>query len=370
MWSFALIWCIKFACGLALCQLLLGYLEDETVDIETRRLVFAYFGTFTKAILTMFEITLANWIVPCRLLSSQVNEWYGFFFIIYRGCIMFAVVKVITAVFVSETTRCQQNDDEIAMQKKKKATAIHYMKIAEVFKELDTSGDGHLNWEEFQPLIHDTVIKTWLQSMDIDTHDLTQLFDILDDGDAHIYLNEFVDGMGRIKGPAKSMDVLKLLAETKYLRNHLDTLIERDEQHRQETANTLRALTRSMHVGDRSPGRTRGVSTEASEAPAPSSRPASGEVAASKSLIPAGVTCQICGEKGHQAPQCELRQGPAVLSTGGVSDNDDFQDLLRWTEEDEAGLSVLLARNGRPKGLKKIPSPSLSPTTVVRVPPA
>lgn len=32
-------------------------------------------GTFTKSILTMFEVMFANWAPPCRLLTENVSEW-------------------------------------------------------------------------------------------------------------------------------------------------------------------------------------------------------------------------------------------------------------------------------------------------------
>ena len=32
-------------------------------------------GTFTRSLLTMFEVLFANWGPPCRLLVDNVSEW-------------------------------------------------------------------------------------------------------------------------------------------------------------------------------------------------------------------------------------------------------------------------------------------------------
>eukprot|EP00747_Dinoflagellata_sp_TGD_P047943 gnl/TRDRNA2_/TRDRNA2_145310_c0_seq1.p1 gnl/TRDRNA2_/TRDRNA2_145310_c0~~gnl/TRDRNA2_/TRDRNA2_145310_c0_seq1.p1 ORF type:complete len:612 (+),score=95.64 gnl/TRDRNA2_/TRDRNA2_145310_c0_seq1:41-1837(+) len=226
VWSFVLLWMIQIGSGIFLCQLLQGFLVDESRDVEIRQKVFSYYGTFTHSFLTMFEVTLANWIVICRLLYTEVNEWYALFFILYRGCFMFAVIKVITAVFIAETTRCTNSDDDIAVTRKKKLQEVYVGKLQEVFKELDRSGDGSLSRCEFEPLINDALLQTWLNTLDIDTFDLEHLFEILDSGDGNIDMQEFIQGMSRVRGPAKSIDVLKLQCTVDHLKTNLDNVIQ------------------------------------------------------------------------------------------------------------------------------------------------
>merc|ERR1719359_880944 len=58
--------CILFTCLIAFAllsnQLLVAnIMESEDVSLETRRRCFQYFGTFSRALFSMFEMTLANW---------------------------------------------------------------------------------------------------------------------------------------------------------------------------------------------------------------------------------------------------------------------------------------------------------------------
>ena len=84
--------------GLAL--LITGYLteyyfNDANVPEQNRQAVYVYFGTFSRSIYSMFEITLANWPPASRLLAENVSEWFMLFGIIHKLTIGFAVVSVV-----------------------------------------------------------------------------------------------------------------------------------------------------------------------------------------------------------------------------------------------------------------------------------
>eukprot|EP00747_Dinoflagellata_sp_TGD_P089394 gnl/TRDRNA2_/TRDRNA2_164305_c1_seq2.p1 gnl/TRDRNA2_/TRDRNA2_164305_c1~~gnl/TRDRNA2_/TRDRNA2_164305_c1_seq2.p1 ORF type:complete len:269 (+),score=51.56 gnl/TRDRNA2_/TRDRNA2_164305_c1_seq2:95-901(+) len=200
---------MQFAGALVLSQLLAEYITDESKDVDTRRRVFDYFGTFTNALLSMFEISLANWVISCRLLYTQVDEIYGAIFVIYRCALCFAVVKVITAVFIAQTNKAAAQDEELVFKQKQKEQAKQRAKLLRVFKELDETGSGMLAWDDWKQLQDNQQLRTILSGLEISTHDLEMLFRVLDeDRNGCIDTEEFVARMAKIKGPAKSMDLL------------------------------------------------------------------------------------------------------------------------------------------------------------------
>ncbi|CAK0847606.1 unnamed protein product [Prorocentrum cordatum] len=76
------------------------YLENDSYPEEDRLQVFEYWGSFSRAILTTFEITLAHFPEPCRMLSENVSEWFVVFFVTHKLTIGFAVIGVINGVFI------------------------------------------------------------------------------------------------------------------------------------------------------------------------------------------------------------------------------------------------------------------------------
>merc|ERR1719188_336531 len=149
------------AAGMLLNQMLHTVMADESQPLEVRQNVFKYFGTYTLTMITMFELTLGNWVVPCRLLMDTVSEWWGLFIIVYRCMFCFAVVNVIRAVFIHETSRVAE-DDEVAMMNREMASAVYLEKVRALFEELDDTSDGSVSREEFNQLMTDDVIKSYL----------------------------------------------------------------------------------------------------------------------------------------------------------------------------------------------------------------
>ena len=114
------------------------YFTNERFPISERHQVFAYFGTFTRSMLSMFEITLADFPEICRLLTENVSEWFMLVCIVHKLIIGFAVVSVINGVFIEETFRVASSDNFVMMRAKEKTSKIHEMKMMQLFLQADT----------------------------------------------------------------------------------------------------------------------------------------------------------------------------------------------------------------------------------------
>jgi len=186
------------------------YLMDETQPKEHRQRVFAYFGTCSRAILSMFELTLGNWPEIARILQDRVSEWYFLFSIAHKVTIGFAVIGVINGVFMQETFKVAGSDDKIMMRQRERERRLHTKKMKVLFEHADESGDGVLDIDEFRQVMKNPSVRTWLAAQDLhmNTPEASdQLFRLLDDGDAALTAQELVEGVARLKGPAKSMDL-------------------------------------------------------------------------------------------------------------------------------------------------------------------
>jgi len=190
-----------------------NFLRDGTASPERKMEVYMYFGSFARSMLTMFELTLGNWMPPTRALVENVSEWYLVFFLLHKFIIGFSVVSVLTGVFIQETFKVATSDDQIMLNNKRRAMKEHTTKMTNLFKYADNDGDGSLDRAEFDKVMDDPIVRKWLSSMGLEIDDVDTLFDTLNGGDSKVTAQELVVGAGRLKGNARSIDLLTFITE-------------------------------------------------------------------------------------------------------------------------------------------------------------
>ncbi|CAE7505743.1 Scn8a [Symbiodinium natans] len=218
-WTAALLFLIQMLFALVLNQLLYGFYFTDAVSTDElikdrQEIVYTYFGTFSRSLLTMFEITLANWPPVCRVLTENVTEWFMIFFLIHKVTMGFAVIGVINGVLMQETFKVASYDDTIMMRTKQKAMENHIRKMQLLFEEADTSEDGRIDLQEFKEIVADSELKAWLGAMELDIRDVGEAWDLLQDSaqdkSGFLTAEQLVLGVAKLQGTAKSLDLQKL----------------------------------------------------------------------------------------------------------------------------------------------------------------
>lgn len=210
-WSILILFIVQTIMALALQQLLESWILDESNPLEHRMEVYQYYGSYSRGMLTQFELTMGNWIVPCRVLTEHVNEWFAAFMLWHQFFIGFAVVKVIMGVFLQVTFRTANNNDTIMISRKVRASKMHVTKMKRLFAHLDDSCDGTVDQEEFRRCAQEKDLKNWLSAMGLEMKDVDSLFRLVDlDGNGSVTVDELISGCADLKGTAKSFDLAVL----------------------------------------------------------------------------------------------------------------------------------------------------------------
>jgi hypothetical protein len=222
-WSVVLLCVIQMFVGFAFNQVLhMAYFHNSAYPIEERQEVFQYFGSFSRAMMSMFEMTLANWPPVCRLLMEYVSEWFVVFCIFHKLTIGFAVIGVVNGVFMQETFKVASTDDCVLMQQKERAMGVHMRKMMRLFKEADTSGDGTIDLDEFKEVMSNDEVKMWLSSMELEVDDANALFSLVDvNNEGELDAMTLARGIARVQGTARSIDMMTVLSELRDLRASL-----------------------------------------------------------------------------------------------------------------------------------------------------
>jgi uncharacterized protein with PIN domain len=211
LWSVGILVIVQMMIAFVLQQFLESYVQDESNSEEQRMEVFKFYGTFVRTMLTMFEITLGNWMPPCRALVENVSEWYMLFSVAHKFVIGFSVVAVITGVFIQETFKVATTDDRIMVMTKERARNTHKKKMTALFNSADEDGSGFIDYSEYGEIFGDPEVKTWLSAMELDVSDLEMIFGLLDtDRDGRLSQSDLVDGVSKLKGHARNTDMIAL----------------------------------------------------------------------------------------------------------------------------------------------------------------
>eukprot|EP00811_Abedinium_folium_P009326 NODE_1861_length_2351_cov_9.726619.p1 GENE.NODE_1861_length_2351_cov_9.726619~~NODE_1861_length_2351_cov_9.726619.p1 ORF type:complete len:730 (+),score=120.81 NODE_1861_length_2351_cov_9.726619:107-2191(+) len=221
-WALVLLLLLKGTVAVIVAQALQSFIRDDDENLFARTEVYEGWGNFTRALVTMFQITLANWAPPCWLLANEIHEMWSFFVVSYRCTIGFAVVQVILSVFIQQTFKAASRNEGVMIREKEVSSAANLRHLTRLFDTLDESHDGKIGKEELKEVLKKPAVRTWFGALEIDTGEAEELFDILDDGDGEINREEFVRGTQSIKGFSKAKDVFVLHRDLKRIGVLLD----------------------------------------------------------------------------------------------------------------------------------------------------
>lgn len=227
-WSMILLGIIMFMNSIFLVQVLAkGYLESAVTELHTENFnlatstqlfVYEKWGTPSRAFYTSFELTFSGgWPAFTWRLVSEVSWWYAIYFSCYVFLVVFALMRVVTSLFLKETLQAAANDSDMMMQERLKETKELAQKLEVTFSKFDVSGDGTITRQEFYRSVRAPHVRDCLAQLGLSCVDFKALFELLDDGDGVVSYQEFSNNVVRLKGTARSQDVVAILHESKKL---------------------------------------------------------------------------------------------------------------------------------------------------------
>jgi hypothetical protein len=189
------------------------HMMEDGLPHDDKLWLYKYYGDASRATYTLFEVTMAGcWPTYFRPLIEVVAGWYAIFVVLYVSIVVFALTRIIGALFLKETLLIASNDSESQGHEQRKRSKSYIEKLRRVFQAVDTSGDGRLSWEEFSRVMANPDVGVILKMFDVEISDAAELFSMLDlNLSGEITFDDFLRGMTRMKGPARSVDIVTLM---------------------------------------------------------------------------------------------------------------------------------------------------------------
>jgi len=175
------------------------------------------FGTYWRAMVSLFELMLGNWPEICRLMMETMHEAWSVFVLGYKLVMGVAVIGVIMGVFTQETFRAAESDDTLMVKRKAAQTKIHNSKMEALFQKMaNKDANAYVDSSLFEKVLKCPDMRMWLRAMDYDVSDAALIFYMIDkDGDGSLTVDELIEGMASLKGGARNIDVKLLMRQSR-----------------------------------------------------------------------------------------------------------------------------------------------------------
>jgi len=180
--------------------------EDE--DVQE---VMDMFSNVGNSMFYLFQLTSQWSLVPLfPLLKASPFICVSFtLFYIYSGWVIVAVMTgTVSFTMISFKERMVQDDDSREEEKR------HFVKLVltDIFEQLDSNGDGELDYEEFQALLKSKEVLLLLSDhTDINIQDLEDMWQWIDtDKSGSVTIPEFFEGFELLNEPFQQKTLLRV----------------------------------------------------------------------------------------------------------------------------------------------------------------
>lgn len=237
VWSLLLLSLITMVLSLVLNYGLKSYVENLAIEEHLRNDMFVYFGTFWRSFLSVIELTIGNWVPITRDLQEYISPWLACAVVFYRLIMEIAVLKVVTGVFLHETFRVAKTDSELMIRGKMREHKVFSDKMASLFRLIDTDGNGKLSKTEFEKAFENERAALYLGALGLDYKDTEELWRLVMQevgrtpgecttprGTPAVSTVDLEQAFAKIRGDARSIDVVMVLQQVSYLVRSLQDL--------------------------------------------------------------------------------------------------------------------------------------------------
>jgi len=218
LWAMLVLFLVVFMFGMIFLNGVMTYFDNATTaeEIENAIKMEVHFGSLYETMVSLVcSVTGGNDYMQYAefLRMCEPTEVY---FIIFMFYILFTVVgllNVVTGIFVDSAV-CTRTEDEVIEQwKSEQRNTVETLRS--VFKAGDVDNSGTMSLHEFRNHLMNPWVRAYFSGLEIDPSDAVSIFTLIaSEGCDEVDIDEFVAGMIKLKGHAKSVDVLTLMYDS------------------------------------------------------------------------------------------------------------------------------------------------------------
>jgi hypothetical protein len=204
-WSITALALVTFMFAVGFTEVVLNQkLHYDLNDVKT---LDQYFGSMSRTMLSLAQAVSGgiDWGDLSEALASNEIYMTGVIpLIVYVAFATMAMMNIITGIFLETAMKRAEAERE--------GFASRQARL--VFDKADDDQSGNISWPDFEMALADQQMKNFFETIDIDMSEAKTLFELLDvSGDGFVSAEDFITGCLRVRGSAKSLDLLVLSRE-------------------------------------------------------------------------------------------------------------------------------------------------------------
>jgi len=172
-----------------------------------------HFGSMFKCMVSLFcAISGGNdWYMYAEPLQQVGGgNMYFMVFIFYVGVVTIGILNVVTGIFVDSAV-CTRTEDEVVQHWREDQQRTSE-EVRRIFMSADADCSGTMTLEELMVKLEDPWVKAYFSGLDVDPNEAKIIFTLMDaDHNGTVVIDEFVDGIMKLRGTAKAVDIMAML---------------------------------------------------------------------------------------------------------------------------------------------------------------
>ncbi|CAK0867028.1 unnamed protein product [Prorocentrum cordatum] len=227
-WLLVILLGMIYAFSIILTQGATDYLHSLDNQVPTdHEDVSLLFGSLFQTMYTLFQCMSGgiNWGVASNLMSGP--GWVmQTVLVVFMFFTLFSVVNVVNGLFVDSAIELAKNDRMVAVQKQRLDDRAKETQLLDLLKVMDSNRDNIVTFEEFEESLKQEEIIDYFSALRVDIEDAKQFFVLLDlQGSGSVDIVQFVTGMERLRGEARSADLHIVLQQNRMVMTMLSKLV-------------------------------------------------------------------------------------------------------------------------------------------------
>jgi len=198
-WSMFMLTFLLYVFGLIFIQGVSRFLMDRPSISDADALQLRdLFSSVSRSMLTLYMAVTGgvDWVLYFDILS-KVGGFYAAVFILFTVFFTFAVLNILTGVFVEKAVAAAIPDREELVLAQRRNMLKDAQEFRHLCLQLDHDHKGHISLEEFQNNMTNETMVAYMASVGLEIHDVELFFRVVAGHDQTVVgIDEFVDGAG------------------------------------------------------------------------------------------------------------------------------------------------------------------------------